>query len=446
MMVTKKVLSRRRLLKVASSAVTIAVAAPIVVAKRAKAQRKILKIMEWKHFVPAYNEWFKDSYIKEWGEKNDTEVILDHIGMDEINDRAAAEVKAQRGHDLVQLTTPASVYEEHVIDHREIYEECERRYGKAAEFAMKSSYNPKSRKYFGFCCTWLPAVISYRRELWDSVQMAPDSWEHIQLGGRRIRLLHDRPVGFSLNSEDNAESTLRTIMYCFGSSEQDEGGNPALKSKATLEVIKYVKTLYQEAMTKEVATWQPPSNNRFMLNGEGCLTLDTISIPRAAASLRLPIASDLRLMKVPEGPVARLGPSFGFRPYVIWKFAENIDGAKQFLVDYAANLRGAFLASGFQNMPGIPGSVPDLTELVAKDTTADPSDKYALLASASGWTTNIGHPGFTNAAIGEVWNRALIPRMFARAAMGELAPEEALDEADREMRSIFDAWKLRGKA
>jgi multiple sugar transport system substrate-binding protein len=73
------------------------------------------------------------------------------------------------------------------------------------------------------------------------------------------------------------------------------------------------------------------------------------------------------LLKVPEGPAGQLGPSFGFRPYVIWRFAENIEGAKRFLVDYAANLRRAFLASGFQNMPGLPGAVPDLAGLVAND-------------------------------------------------------------------------------
>jgi multiple sugar transport system substrate-binding protein len=441
---TKSVMSRRRLLKAAGSTATIAVAAPIIITTRATAQRKTLRIMEWKHFVPGYNQWFKETYIKEWGEKNDTEVILDHTGMDEITGRAAAEVKAKRGHDLVQLATPASVYEEHAIDHREIYEECERQHGKVAEFAIRSTYNPKTGKYFAFCSTWLPAVISYRKELWDAVGSVPDSWEHVLSGGRRIKLLHDRSVGFSLNSEDNAESTMRTIMYCFGSSEQDEAGNPALKSKATLEVIKYVKALYEEAMTKEVLTWQPPSNNRFMLNGEGCLTLDTISIPRAADSLHLSFAADLRLMEVPQGPVARLGPSFGFRPYVIWQFAENIEGAKQFLVDYAANLRRAFLASGFQNMPALPGAVPDLADLVVNDPTASPSDKYGLLANALAWTTNIGHPGYTNAAIGEVWGRGLIPRMCARAATGELSPEEALDQADKEMRSIFDVWKGKG--
>ena len=100
-------------------------------------------------------------------------------------------------------------------------------------------------------------------------------------------------MGFSLAPETNGEWTMRAIMYCFGSSEQDENGNLALKSKATLEAIKYVKALYDEAMTKDVLTWDAASNNRFMLNGEGCLTLDTVSIPRARESMSLPIADDL---------------------------------------------------------------------------------------------------------------------------------------------------------
>ena len=85
-------------------------------------------------------------------------------------------------------------------------------------------------------------------------------------------------MGFSLAPEHNSNYTMRAIMYCFGASEQDADGNPALKSKETLEAIKYVKALYEEAMTKDVLTWDAASNNRFMLNGEGCLTLDTVSI------------------------------------------------------------------------------------------------------------------------------------------------------------------------
>jgi hypothetical protein len=35
--------------------------------------------------------------------------------------------------------------------------------------------------------------------------------------------------------------------------------------------------------------------------------------------------------------------------------------------------------------------------------------------------------------------------MCARAAAGELTPEEALDQADMEVRQIFQKWKERGK-
>ena len=59
--------------------------------------------------------------------------------------------------------TPTGIYEDQVIDHREVYEESERRYGKARDFAVKSTYNPKTRKYFGFFPAYQPAVITYRK-------------------------------------------------------------------------------------------------------------------------------------------------------------------------------------------------------------------------------------------------------------------------------------------
>ena len=47
------------------------------------------------------------------------------------------------------------------------------------------------------------------------------------------------------------------------------------------------------------------------------------------------------------------------------------------------------------------------------------------------WTTNVGYPGYTNAAIAEVLGSGVIPKMCARAATGKLTPEDALDQADQ---------------
>ena len=443
---SKSTLSRRHLLKAGGAAALTAGAAPSIgIPGRATAQQKTLKIMKFKHFVPSYNEWFSGTYAKEWGEENDTQMIVDDVGLGDIGARAAAEAEARQGHDVVMWTTPTGDYEDYVIDHREIYEECERRYGKVRDSALKSTYNPKTRKYFGFLPSYQPPLTIYRKDLWDAVRAVPDSWPNVRDGGRRIRLLYEKPVGFSLAPEDNSNHTMRAIMYSYGSSEQDEEGNPGLKSRATLEVIKYVKALYEDAMIKDVLTWDAASNNRFMLDGEGCLTLDTISVPRASEKMKLPVAQDLLLNEVPRGPAGRLAPEFGLHVCFIWNFAENIDGAKRFVADYVGHSREAFLFSRFQNTPTFPDTVPDLATVVANDAGAGSPGRYNLLADVATWTTNVGHPGYTNPAISEIFRKGLIPIMFARAATGQLTPEDTLDQADVELRRIFQKWKERGK-
>ena len=38
-----------------------------------------LRIMTWSHFVPDYEKWLDNTYVKRWGEANDVEVKIDHI-------------------------------------------------------------------------------------------------------------------------------------------------------------------------------------------------------------------------------------------------------------------------------------------------------------------------------------------------------------------------------
>lgn len=440
---TKNSASRRQFLKTAGSATLIAGAAPGIVSSRAKAQQKTLKILRWKHFVSGYDQWFNEIFVKEWGQKNDTRVVVDNVGLGEVTGLATAEANAQRGHDLVLFLAPPPTFEDFVIDHREIYQECERRYGRPFEFAIRSSYNPKTNKHYGFCDGYAPCVVSYRKDHWDAVGVAPDNWESILSGGRRIKFLRGAPVGISLAPEHNSNYTLRTIMYAFGASVQDVDGNPALKSGATLEALKYGKSLYEEAMVADVLNWSAPSNNRFMLSGDGSLTVDTLSIVRAAENTGLPVNDKLWLANVPEGPAGRIGTTFSLYTYIIWKFAENIEGARKFLVDYIGSSRPAFQESGFQNMPSFPNAVPDLADLVANDASG--STRYAVLANLPALATNLGHPGFANAAIDEVYRTGLIPTMFARAATGQLTPEEALDQADKQVQDIFRKWRQAGK-
>ena len=83
--------------------------------------------------------------------------------------------------------------------------------------------------------------------------------------------------------------------------------------------------------------------------------------------------------------------------------------------------------------------------LLSHDAKATPPDKYKILSDAGNWTTNVGYPGHTNAAIAEIFNSGLIGKLMDQAATGKLTPEEALTQADAQVQHIFQTWRERGK-
>ena len=95
-------LTRRRFLKQTGLTLAAASGAPLINApfvSRALADTKTLTIVQWSHFVPAYDKWF-DQFAKDWGTKNNISVTVDHLPVANVAARAAAEAAAGSGHDL----------------------------------------------------------------------------------------------------------------------------------------------------------------------------------------------------------------------------------------------------------------------------------------------------------------------------------------------------------
>ena len=437
--------SRRGFIRTGAAVGVAASLSPPLLGSARAAKKHSLKIMQWNHFVPAFDEWFNKKFIKEWGERNDTDVVVTNVGMTSIESRAAAEIGKKQGHDLCMFLSPPASYEDHVIDHRDIYAECERKYGKPLEIAVKSTFNPVTRKYFGFSDSYVPDPVNYRKDLWDDVGYKPDTWDSIREGGARIKQKHGIPVGIGMSNELDSSMALRSILLSFGGAVQDADGRPCLNSRNSLEALKYAKALYTETMTDEIFSWDASSNNRLMLAGKGSLTLNAISVTRTGESEKIPVASKILLGRPARGPAGQLGVMHLMNAYVIWKFARNIGGAKKFLVDLAGESRNAFLASGFYNFPTFPQLVPDLQQLVANDPKASPADKYSIFSDADKWTVGVGYPGYANGAIDEIWKEWLLPRMFAEAASGRRTPQEALDLYSGQVTEIFGKWRARRK-
>lgn len=434
-------LSRRDVMKTAAGAA--AAVSPFLHVRPARAA-KTLKILQWSHFVPNYDKWFNGTYTKEWGARNDTDVLVDNINLSLIPSRAAAEVSAQKGHDLVMFLAPPSVYEDQVVDMKDVYAACEKKHGKPIDLAVKSTYNPKTQKYFAFSDSYVPDPVNYRTDLWGDIGMKPDTWDNVRVGGKKIKDKTGIPVGIGLSAELDTAMAMRALMYSFGAHEQDSDGNLTINSKETLEALKFVKALFTETETPEVFAWDPSSNNRQMLAGRSSLILNAISVTRTGENDKMPIHEKIGLAKPPKGPVRQIGLEHVMDCYVIWKFSENIDGAKAFLVDYIDAFKQGFMASEFYNFPCFANTVPDLTQMIAHDPKAVPPDKYAVLSDVLDWATNVGYPGYSNAAIDETFNTWIINTMFAEAAAGAETPENALKRAEAKMKAVWAKWKDRG--
>jgi len=438
---TSMTISRRKLIQVAGAG-----AAALALPKKTFAAKKTLRILQWNHFVPGYDKWFNNTYVKQWGEKNDTEVIVDNVGIPAINPTAAAEVSAKKGHDLFLFLSPPAAYEEDVIDHREIYEEVGRKHGKPIDIAVKSTLNPKTKKYFAFSDSYVPDPINYRLDLFEQVGGNVDSWENIRKFGKMIKDKTGTPVGIGQAAELDTAMAMRAVLYSWGASEQDADGNITLNSKHTIDAVKFIKALYTETMTPEVLSWDPSSNNRAMLAGKASVVLNAISITREGENKNMivdgaPIADRIGLAKAAKGPVRAIGLEHVMNCYAIWKFADNVEGAKKFLVDYVDNFQQGFQASEFYNFPCFASTVPDLKEQLANDQKGKPSGKYSVIANAVDWATNVGYPGYANAAIGEIFSTWVVNTMFAKASTGNMSPEDAVKEADAKCKAIVKKWK-----
>src|SRR5260370_41684943 len=100
MMTDVTTLNRRKFLSVAAGAgVAGGSLLTMLEARQAPAQIRgtTLRILQWSHFIPAYDAWFDNKFAKEWGDKNGVKVRCDHIPHRELPARMAAEDAAADG-------------------------------------------------------------------------------------------------------------------------------------------------------------------------------------------------------------------------------------------------------------------------------------------------------------------------------------------------------------
>jgi len=405
-----------------------------------------LRILLWSHFVPSHDKWF-DPFAKSWGEQVGVNVTVDHINNAEIVARTAAEIQAKQGHDLIQYIAPLSQFEPSVVDLKDVADEATKRYGEQLPLCVKSSQNPATGKHYAYAPGWVPDPGDYRKSLWEAVGLpnGPTSWDDLLRGGAEIKKSKNIQMGLGMSQEIDSNMAGRALLWSFGGSIQDENEQVVINSPETVAAVEFMQRLFKETMTNEVFSWNAASNNQGLIAGQMSYILNSISAWRTAQEANPEVADDVYFVPALTGPKAALAAQHVMYNWIVPNHARNVDAAKEFLLHYTANFALATYQSKLYDLPAFGKLVPELKTWLGNDPFgAQPANKLAILENAIEWSTNVGHPGPANTAIGEVFATFIIPNMYAKAARGELNPQQAVAEAEAQIKPIFDKWRRRG--
>jgi multiple sugar transport system substrate-binding protein len=407
-----------------------------------------LRILMWSHFVPSHDEWF-DAFARDWGQEVGVNVTVDHINTAEVIGQITSQIAAGSGHDLIQHISAIPQFEPSVLDMAEVVSEAEHRYGEMLEVCRASSFNPNTEKYFAYAPGWAPDPGNYRRSLWEAVGLrdGPSTWDELLEGGKEIRESQGIQLGIGMSQEIDSNMAGLALIWSFGGSVQDDGENVVINSPETVAAVEYMADLFSGAMTEEVFAWNAASNNQGMASGSLSYILNSISAYRTAQEQNPVVADDVFFVPALEGPDTALAAQHVLYNWIVPNHAANPDAAQEFLLHYTANYAHACYNSKLYDFPAFIERVPNLDAWISDDPYGSkPADKLGFMTfdEVVKWTANVGHPGPTSPAIGEVFGTNIIPNMMAKAARGEMDPEAAVADAEAQVKRIFERWRGQG--
>src|SRR5256712_479502 len=301
-MTKRKEINRREFVTTTTGAAVAAALGPTIWVKQ---QQKTLKIIQWSHCVRSSDAWF-DRYARDWGTARGVEVTVDHIALADLGTRTNAEAAAQQEHDLFQFLSPRGACEPQVLDMADVVQEAEHQNGPILDLCKRSTYNPVTRKWFGFSDNYVPDPGDYLKSLWTEIGMpdGPVTWEDLVKAAPLIKSKHPEiqiPIGIGMSQELDSNMAARAMLWSFDGSVQDQNENVVLKSDHALEALEFGVRLFKAGMNPSVMSWNAASNNQALNARQTGYILNSISPYRTAQDNKFPVADAIFFVPALKG-------------------------------------------------------------------------------------------------------------------------------------------------
>src|SRR5207302_1980693 len=139
-------------------------------------------------------------------------------------------VAPQQGHDLFQFLSPPGAFEPQLLDMGDLVREAERQHGPLIDLCKRSTYNPVTRKWFGFSDNYVPDPGDYLKSVWTEIGMpdGPATWEDLVKAAPLIKGKHPEiqiPIGIGMSQELDSNMAARAMLWSYDGSVQDANEN-----------------------------------------------------------------------------------------------------------------------------------------------------------------------------------------------------------------------------
>src|SRR5262249_51920178 len=153
-------------------------------------------------------------------------------------------------------------------------------------------------------------------------------YDGLRSGGKRLRAKLGVPCGLAFGPNLAGNITLHTLLHAFGSQILDAGGNVTIaRNYRTITALKYAKALFEDAGTADQLTWDSAGSIRAMQSRKASCTVAAISLLRAVEKEHPQEAKNLMVGPPLLGAAGVIALPHVTSCSVVWKFAQNKDGA-----------------------------------------------------------------------------------------------------------------------
>ena len=386
-----------------------------------------LNILQWSHFVPAYDTYL-DKWAADWGAKYGVTVKIDRVAQADLPARAASEAAAKSGHDLFGHWSQgfSALFEDSLVDISDIVDGAANKYGgfiPAGEAIGK--INGKWRSYPNF---FIPFPSLWRKDAWTTVGLpnGPTKWQDLLDYAPKLQA-NGTPIGTAYSQTSDGEQTWRSLLWSFGGGEfTTDGKGVAIDSPETRSALQFAKDLFK-FVDPAVLSWADVDNNTCLQSKRCSWIYNPISAYRTIESQDPDLIKNINVNLPLSGPKAQIC-SIQWECYGIWNFSKNIDAARQFLIDYIPEWPAQMDASKGYNNPFLKSRLSKPMPVLGSDT------KLQQLQDIANYVRAIGYPAPSTKAAFDSLNTHIVTDMFTNAATGKKSIDDSIADAAKRLK------------